>query len=149
MDREKINTTHMETETRFLPLSRSEIVFLNDALAFYKHLGTAVKLKMKVEKLKSDTNPKTLTPDALINRICAIQGVTIDQLRSRVRKREVVETRQCVSQILSDYFPKFSQARIGMYTNKDHATVIHHMKSVRDIKEVRRLYERLRNELTK
>ncbi len=139
----------METEVKFLPLTRAEILFLNEALKFYKHLDTAVKLHAKVENMKQSTDPRPISPETIVNRVCKIQGITIEQLQSRSRKREIVETRVCVSQLLHDYFPKMSQTRIGRFSNKDHTTVEHHFKVASDVKEVRKLYLDIKKQLSK
>jgi len=139
----------METEIKFLPVTRSELLFLNTALKFYKHLETAEKLHIKVQNMKQSIDPRPTTPEIIVNRICKIQGITIDQLQSKIRDRDIVDTRVCVSQSLYDYFPKMSQEKIGMFINRDHSTVKHHFKIVEDVTDVKRIYQDIKTQLSK
>ena len=56
--------------------------------------------------------------------VCEYFNMPADTLKSKTRKREVVQARQ-IAMYFSKQFTKATLASIGMYYGKDHATVLH------------------------
>ena len=67
-------------------------------------------------------------------------GISIEYMKKKIRKREIVESRQIAMWMLKHY-TKLSLAAIGEYFENekdhifDHATVLHACKTVNDLKQ--------------
>jgi len=72
--------------------------------------------------------------------VCYNKEVDPDMLLLKTRKREIVESRQLVAYFLYKKFEKRSLHKIGLELGKDHATIIHSIKTVERLKEVDRDY---------
>lgn len=67
--------------------------------------------------------------------VCDYYGITVDLMKSKTRRREVVQTRQIIMYFAKQY-TNCSLASIGqMCGNKDHATVLHACKTVKNLLE--------------
>ena len=60
--------------------------------------------------------------------------VTLEQLRSKTRKREIVEARQIYCK-LAKKRTKYTLEQIGSAINKDHATVLHSVRTCNNLIE--------------
>ncbi len=88
--------------------------------------------KELINKLVSNTR-KEITLDVIQQTVCDYFSMPVDQLKSKTRKREIVQARQ-----IAMYFAKSKTksslstigARIG---GKDHATVLHACKTVKNL----------------
>ena len=60
--------------------------------------------------------------------------VTLDQLRSKKRQREIVEARQIYCK-LAKKRTKYTLEQIGSAINKDHATVLHSVRTCNNLIE--------------
>ena len=84
-----------------------------------------VKKVVKVEK-------KQLTIENIITKVCAHFDVDTISIQSRSRKREIVQARQ-IAMYLAKKYTEASSAQIGSAIGKkDHATVLHSCKMVRN-----------------
>jgi chromosomal replication initiation ATPase DnaA len=63
-------------------------------------------------------------------------GVSYSQMKDRTRRREIVEARQLAMCLLRSAFKNLSLAQIGSKFNRDHATVLHAHKTIRNLREV-------------
>jgi chromosomal replication initiator protein len=76
---------------------------------------------------------KEISIDYIKNIVCDYFQITVDEINSRTRKREIVQARQ-LAMYFSKKHTKFSLANIGMQCgNKDHATVLHAYRTVTDL----------------
>jgi len=76
---------------------------------------------------------KEISIDYIKNIVCDYFQITVDEINSRTRKREIVQARQ-LAMYFSKKHTKFSLANIGMHCgNKDHATVLHAYRTVTDL----------------
>ena len=103
-----------------------------------------VKKVVKVEK-------KQLTIDHIINKVCGHFEMDVLSIQSRSRKREVVQARQ-IAMYLAKKYTEASSSQIGQAIGKkDHATVLHSCKMIKDQldvdKELRAQLEDIENEL--
>lgn len=79
---------------------------------------------------------KEITIEDIINTVSEHFNISTALIRSASRKREVVQARQ-VAMFLAKTHTELSSARIGSYIgNRDHATVLHACKLIKDLKEV-------------
>lgn len=65
--------------------------------------------------------------ETFISDFCAYTDVNILDLRSKDRKRHLVDLRIMISTILRNNY-KLSLQRIGMILSRDHASIIHYLK---------------------
>jgi chromosomal replication initiator protein len=67
--------------------------------------------------------------------VCDYFNINLDILNSKTRKREIVQARQLVMYFAKEY-TKSSLAMIGMHCgNKDHATVLHAVRTINNLQE--------------
>ncbi len=101
----------------------------------------------KVVKVES----KQLTIDNIIAKVCLHFEMDTNSIQSRSRKREVVQARQ-IAMYLAKKYTDASSSQIGQAIGKkDHATVLHACKMIKnqlDVdKELRAQMKELENEL--
>jgi len=76
-------------------------------------------------------------------------GVTVDSLKAKTRKREIVVARQ-VAMFFAKEYTNLSLKSIGYhFGNRDHSTVIHALTSVSDLMDTDRKFNATMQELTK
>lgn len=95
-------------------------------------LELAQRIVRKVVKSES----RAVTVDDIINTVCKHFGIDTATIHTKSRKREVVQARQ-VAMYLAKKHTDFSTAKIGLLIgHKDHATVLHACKTIKELKEV-------------
>ncbi|MBV5329763.1 MAG: hypothetical protein JZU65_19405 [Chlorobium sp.] len=134
----------METEVKFLPLTRKEIIFLDNAMRLYRSYDVSNNIRVKIENLKENMSMLNFSPEYIIAMVCELCNITIQEIRGKNRNRKFTEPRSCASVLIKDYHPKMSFSKIGMYLDKDHATIMRHFQNVRDVKEYKTLYTNLK-----
>jgi chromosomal replication initiator protein len=83
---------------------------------------------MKVTKIEK----KQITIDNIVAKVCAFYEMDPSSIHSRSRKREVVQARQ-VAMYLAKKFTESSSSQIGAAIGKkDHATVLHSCKMIKN-----------------
>jgi chromosomal replication initiator protein len=76
---------------------------------------------------------KEISIDYIKNIVCDYFQISVDEINSKTRKREIVQARQ-LAMFFSKKHTKFSLANIGLQCgNKDHATVLHAYRTVSDL----------------
>lgn len=79
---------------------------------------------------------KEITVEDILNTVSTHFNISTALIRSTSRKREVVQARQ-VAMYLAKNHTNLSSARIGSYIgSRDHATVLHACKLIKDLREV-------------
>ena len=77
-----------------------------------------------------------MTVDEIINTVCKHFGLETATIHTKSRKREVVQARQ-IAMYLAKNYTDLSTAKIGaLIGHKDHATVLHACKTIKELKEV-------------
>ena len=95
-------------------------------------LELAQRIVRKVVKSES----KAVTIDDIINVVCKHFSLDIATIHTKSRKREVVQARQ-IAMFLAKSYTDFSTAKIGtLIGHKDHATVLHACKTIKELREV-------------
>ena len=78
--------------------------------------------------VKMDNRP--LTVDDILEKVCNHFGVTVQQVMSRSRKRDIALARQ-VAMYFAQKYTKMPASRIGqLIGNRDHSTVIHSCSTI-------------------
>lgn len=84
---------------------------------------------------------KPITIESIINKVCERYKFDESVLHSKSRKREIVQVRQ-IAMYLAKKHTENSASKIGhMIGNRDHATVLHACKIVKDLIEVDKTFK--------
>jgi chromosomal replication initiator protein len=90
--------------------------------------------KSMIDKFVKNT-AKEVSIDYIQKVVCDYFDLNIETLRSKTRKREVVQARQ-IAMYFAKQLTKASLATIGMHCGgKDHATVLHACRTVNNLME--------------
>jgi len=104
--------------------------------------------KKMIEKYVKNTSHE-VTLDYIQKTIADYFNISVDNLLSKSRKREVVQARQ-IAMFFSKKLTKQSLASIGLHTgNKDHATVLHACRTVNDLMETDKEFKTYIQEIDK
>ena len=90
------------------------------------------------------TTFKGISPDVIINNICESYKINFEKIRTKTKKREIVEPRQVISFFIKKYTKKEKQSYSGNNKNvkitnqdiatilniKNHTTILHSVKTV-------------------
>ncbi len=94
-----------------------------------------IKRELLEEKPKRE-----LTIDYIVTMICGRYKISTEKIKSKNRKRELVEARQ-IAMYLTSKHTSLSLKSIGEYFNKrDHTTVIHSKNTVMDLRDTDEKY---------
>ena len=84
---------------------------------------------------------KPITIETIISKVCEHYNFDESVIHSKTRKREVVQVRQ-IAMYLAKKHTEISASKIGMLIgNRDHATVLHACKIVKDLIEVNKPFK--------
>lgn len=104
--------------------------------------------KEVVEKLVKSTQ-QDISIEFIKKTVCDYFNIAPEQLKSKTRKREIVQSRQ-IAMYFAKIFTKNSLASIGSQIGgKDHATVLHACKTVNNLMETDKRFKRYINDLEK
>ncbi len=93
------------------------------------------------------TAPKEITIDYIQQTVCKYFDIPLDTLKSKSRKRETVQARQ-LAMYFSKQYTKSSLAVIGNKCgNKDHATVLHACKTIKNLVDTDKRFKKYVDEL--
>ena len=102
---------------------------------------------MSVAVEQSLTSMHTTALDRYINGVCAEMGYTVREVKGQSRKREVVDLRHLLMTIANKEF-NLTTTRVGDYFgNKNHATVIHATKKIKNLLTTNQIDLNLRQSL--
>lgn len=87
-----------------------------------------------------DRYPSTVKQGFIIDAVCRKFGVTEEELKSRVRKRRIVEARQVCMYLLKKK-TKLTLKAIGDLFDRDHTTVMHSDQTVKDLMAIDKEYK--------
>ena len=95
-----------------------------------------LELAQRIVRKVVNCESKSITIDDIITTVCKHFGLENAAIHTKSRKREVVQARQ-IAMYLAKNHTDFSTAKIGtLIGNKDHATVLHACKTIKQLKEV-------------
>ncbi len=106
-------------------------------LAYSTIYNKEVDMDLTEKTIKKFINfeTKPITVERIIQTVCDHFGIDATVIQSKSRKRDAVLARQ-ISMFFAKKFTDLSSAKIGAQIgNKDHATVIHACKTVKDMQE--------------
>lgn len=95
-----------------------------------------MELARKVIQKTTNFTPRTITIEDILRMVCKYYKVEVEYVNTKSRKREVVQVRQ-IAMYLAKKFVDASSSKIGQSIgNRDHATVLHACKIVKDQMDV-------------
>ncbi len=99
-----------------------------------------------IEKFVKNT-PREITVEYIQKVVCEYFDIPIEKIHTKTRKREIVQARQ-LAMFFSKNFTKSSLAAIGSKCgNKDHATVLHACKTVKNLADTDKNFKKYVDEL--
>lgn len=89
-----------------------------------------------VRKSVACSESKPVTIETIISKVCEHYNIEESAIHTKTRKREIVQVRQ-IAMFLAKKHTDHSASKIGQFIGKrDHATVLHACKTVKDLIEV-------------
>lgn len=101
--------------------------------------GFRFSVDLKIEVVSPDEKYSVYN---ILEEVSYATGIPVEVLKAKTRKREIVEARQFYFK-RAKLYTKSSLALIGSLVNKDHATVMHGIKTVNNIVQVKERYEEI------
>lgn len=99
-----------------------------------------------IEKFVKNT-PREITVEYIQKMVCDYFNLPVEKMQSKTRKREIVQARQ-LAMFFSKSYTKSSLAAIGSKCgNKDHATVLHACKTVRNLSDTDKNFKKYVDEI--
>jgi len=124
---ENVNESVRELEGIINSLLAQSIIFKRDILDLAERI---------IRKAVRCCENKPITVEDIIQKVCSHYEIEESAIHTKTRKREVVQVRQ-VAMYLAKKHTDSSSSKIGqLIGNKDHATVLHACKIVKDQVEV-------------
>lgn len=100
-----------------------------------------LELAQRIVKKISHNESKPITIDTIINTVCSHFGLEPSMIHTKSRKRDVVQARQ-IAMYLAKTNTDYSASKIGtLIGGKDHATVLHACKTIRELQEVDKTFK--------
>lgn len=98
------------------------------------------------------TSKKQITFEMIVETVCGFYNVNTDAVYGKTRKREISDARQMVMYLAKE-LTSLSSTNIGVRLSRDHATVLHSCRTVRERisvdKKLQEDVEQIQNELKK
>ncbi len=134
----KINTNVREMEGALISiLAQSSMNKKDITLELAAHV---------IEKFVKHT-PREVTIDIIKQTVCKYFDIPMEKLQSKSRKRETVQARQ-LAMYFSKLYTKSSLAAIGSKCgNKDHATVLHACKTIKNLVDTDKRFKKYVDDL--
>ena len=70
--------------------------------------------------------------DKIVQAVAGVHGLSIDEMHGTKRDRHLVDARRQAAVIIKDLLG-YASTYIGRYFNKNHATILHHLKANKQI----------------
>lgn len=108
-----------------------------------------IDLAKNIVKKLVKNSQQDISIDFIKTTVCDYFNIAMDQLKSKTRKREIVQSRQ-VAMYFAKNYTKNSLASIGSQIGgKDHATVLHACKTVNNLMETDKRFKRCIQDIEK
>lgn len=100
-----------------------------------------LNLAQRIVKKISRNESKPITIDNIIETVCEHFGMEPSMIHTKSRKRDVVQARQ-IAMYLAKNNTDYSASKIGtLIGGKDHATVLHACKTIKELREVDKAFK--------
>lgn len=147
MKEEIIHYIAQNVKTNIRELEGVNTSLIAEAL-FNKKEITIELAKKAVDKIVKNIK-KEITIDYIQKIVSDYFQISLEELQSKTRKRHVVQARQ-LAMFFSKKYTKLSLSNIGIQIGKrDHATVLHACKTVEDLNQTDKQFQKYFSDLTK
>lgn len=145
MPREVLDLIASSITTNVREMEGALISILAQSSMNKKEITPALAAKV-IEKFVK-TTPREITVEFIQKLVCEYFDIPLERIHSKTRKREIVQARQ-LAMYFSKSFTKSSLANIGSKCgNKDHATVLHACKTVKNLADTDKMFKKYVDEL--
>ena len=123
---------------------------LTDDVALRNDLGLSTPVQLRQLGFSDVENTaREVSIDYIQKVVCDYFDLPIELLKSKTRKREIVQARQ-ISMYFAKKMTKSSLANIGLHCGgKDHATVLHACRTVNNLSETDKHFRKYLEDLEK
>ena len=129
---ENVNESVRELEGIIHSLLAQSILYNRE-----KDMDLAERIIRKAVRIEN----KPITIDNIISKVCAHYDLDESVIHTKSRKREIVQIRH-IAMYLAKKHTEISASKIGMLIgNRDHATVLHACKTVKDLIEINKSFK--------
>jgi chromosomal replication initiator protein len=106
---------------------------LNRLLAYSRHLRQPVTIDLAAQAMRDLVAPgpsgRGVTPNSVLLAVARYFGVSVEELKSKARHKQIVVPRQIAMYLLCED-ARLSTPEAGRLLNRDHTTVLHGMKVI-------------------
>jgi len=123
---QNINKSFIETCSKIAQHKNAELVSCTDKIGVFEiTILNGFKSRLTIS---NSYKYEFVEPEDVLNKVIDVTKYDIDALKSKWRKRELVEARQAYM-IISKKITKSSLDDIGKLINRNHSTVLHAIKN--------------------
>ncbi len=105
---------------------------LRRVAAFYEHTGQLPDETDLDTIIRSSGNPQAMTPEAVLTLVATRYGYTAKDLRGKKRDPSLVEARQIAMYLCRELLGESYPALGRLFGGKDHSTVMHSVKKIKE-----------------
>lgn len=147
MSKEVIDYLALRVTSNVRELEGALIAILAQSSLNHKEI-TVDLAKQMVDKCVKGT-AKEISIEYIQKIVCDCCGISVEQINTRTRKREIVQARQ-LSMYFAKKYTKLALSTIGSYCgNKDHATVLHACRVINNLYETDKRFKITMDEIEK
>ena len=107
---------------------------LAQSILFKREIDMDLAQRIVRKAVRCENKPVTI--DEIVTKVCAHYNLDERSIHTKTRKREIVQVRQ-IAMYLAKKHTDHSSSKIGqLIGNRDHATVLHACKMVKDLVDV-------------
>lgn len=110
---------------REIELTDSDVYDFIEAVKMLMQMPRMREIIQKTRVEASDKTKREIHPEYMIRSVCELTGIPVYMVKSKIRKREIVDVRIIIWAILKKAYIELSDVQIGKMLNRDHATVNH------------------------
>lgn len=145
MPRDVIDLIASSITTNIREMEGALISLLAQSSMNKKEITTELALKV-IEKFVKN-HPREVSVEYIQKMVCDFFNIPVEKIQSKTRKREIVQARQ-LSMFFAKTYTKSSLAAIGSKCgNKDHATVLHACKTVKNLADTDKNFKKYVEEI--
>ena len=145
MPREVVDLIASRITTNIREMEGAFISILAQSSMNKKDITPSLATRVIEKFVKS--SPREITVEYIQTLVCEYFDIPLERIHSKTRKREIVQARQ-LAMFFSKNYTKSSLATIGSKCgNKDHATVLHACKTVKNLADTDKSFRKYVDEL--
>lgn len=100
-----------------------------------------------IKDITTDSLPVSVIVEKILETVSETYGVSLDDMKSSARAQNISQARNVAMYVMKKVIANITLKEIGVYFNKDHATVIHSVKRIEDTIEKDQLFKNTVNNI--